>query len=208
MSTPLDDLSIPLLESDLADDPIDQFQDWFDDVLRLDLPEPNAVVLATADASGAPSARVVLLKGVDGDGFLFFTNYRSAKGRELAENPRASLCFHWQDLRRQVRVDGAVKKAPRRVSESYFRQRPRGSQLGAWASAQSEEVADRATMDAAYEATAARFGDGEVPCPPHWGGYLLRPDAIEFWRHGGDRMHDRFLYRREGRRWTRRRLFP
>lgn len=208
MSTSMDDFSIPFLESDANDDPFAQFQDWFDDVLRLDLPEPNAVVLATASAEGVPAARVVLLKGVDKDGFLFFTNYQSAKGRDLKENPAASLCFHWQDLRRQVRVQGTIKKAPRKVSESYFRSRPRGSQIGAWASPQSQEVPDRAELDKRVVETEERFASGDVPCPPHWGGYLLKPQTIEFWRHGGDRMHDRVVYERSGRAWAKRRVAP
>lgn len=208
MPKPMDDFATPFRETDAKDDPFAQFQDWFDDVLRLDLPEPNAVVLATSSVDGVPAARVVLLKGVDQDGFLFFTNYQSAKGRDLLENPRASLCFHWQDLHRQVRVQGGVKKAPRRVSESYFRSRPRGSQIGAWASPQSQDVPDRESLNQRVAEAEARFGVGEIPCPPHWGGFVLRPETIEFWRQGHDRMHDRIVYTRASNGWTKRRIAP
>lgn len=182
----------------LASDPFTQFQRWVDDVDELNLPEPRAVTLATADASGAPSARVVLLKGFDGSGFVFFTNYESSKGHDLLENPRAELCFHWQELRRQVRVHGEVQRTSGTVSDDYFRSRPRGSQLGAWASPQSEPVENRAELEQRFAKVEQEYDGEDIPRPAHWGGYLLIPSSVEFWSHREDRLHDRLCYLRQG----------
>ena len=168
---------------------------------------PDAMALATSTADGRPSVRMVLLKLADESGFGFHTNYESRKGEELAANPRAALLFHWQPLGRQVRVEGVVERSSSEESEEYFRTRPVGSRLAAWASPQSRPLADRAELERLYEDARARFGD-EVPLPPHWGGFRLVPDAYEFWQHGDDRLHDRVRYTREGGGWKRERLAP
>jgi pyridoxamine 5'-phosphate oxidase len=206
-----------LLES-LADaDPFVEFDRWFDAAVAAGVREPNAMTLATASAAGVPSARVVLLKGVDRRGFVFFTNYESAKGRDLAENPRAALVLFWAELERQVRVQGAVGPIAAAESDDYFRGRPLGSRLGAWASRQSTPVESRADLEAALHATEARYASGDVPRPPHWGGYRVVPERIEFWQGRANRMHDRLLYVRDATaeegapgasRWTRTRLSP
>jgi pyridoxamine 5'-phosphate oxidase len=197
-----------LAEGDLDADPIRQFLRWFDDAVAAGIPEPHAMTLATVTADGAPSARMVLMKGVDARGFTFFTNYRSQKGRELAENPRAALVFRWLPLQRQVRVIGTVTKTSRAESVEYFATRPLDSQLGAWASAQSEPVASRAVLEQQLAEAAARFEGGEVPLPPWWGGYRVRPLAIELWQARIGRLHDRVRYERVGRRWRMERLQP
>ena len=163
------------------------------------------MALATATPDGRPSARMVLLKGADGRGFAFHTNSESRKGEELAENPRAALLFHWQPLGRQVRVEGSVERVPDDESAAYFRTRPLGSRLAAWASPQSRPLADRAELERLYAEAPARHGD-EPPLPPHWGGYRLLPDAYEFWQHGDDRLHDRVRYERDAVGWSRTRL--
>lgn len=199
----------PFDESDCAADPFAQFDRWYEEWLACGRPDPTSMVLATADRSGAPSARVVLLKGFDSRrGFTFFTNYDGRKGRELAANPRAALCFHWPDLGRQVRVEGEVKRCSPRASADYFATRPRGSQLAAWASPQSEVLADRADLDARYAQIAGRFGTGKVSRPPFWGGFDLKPTAIEFWQSRESRLHDRIRFVRSGRTWRRERLAP
>ncbi len=199
-----------LVEEELSASPMDQFQRWFDDAQRAGIEEANAMVLATADPDGRPSARVVLLKGLDESGFRFYTNYKSTKARELEANPRASLVFFWSGLERQVRVEGRVERTSAEVSDRYFATRPRESQLGAWASPQSRAVAGRGALDALLEETLARFPEGdEVPRPPHWGGYRLRPERIEFWQGRAARLHDRLVYRRdEGGSWRVERLAP
>lgn len=194
-------------EADLPADPLDLFAAWFDAVVDAGIGEPNAMVLATAH-DGAPSSRTVLLKGVEDGGFVFFTNYGSRKGAELAAEPRCSLLFGWYALQRQVRIEGIAEQTSRAVTEEYFASRPRGSQLGAWASEQSTEVADRAALEAAYAAVEERFGAEEIPPPPDWGGYLVRPSRIEFWQGRRDRMHDRLAYVREPDGWRTVRLAP
>jgi pyridoxamine 5'-phosphate oxidase len=201
-----------LSENDLAVDPITQFGRWLSDVVELDLPEPNAMILATVNENFEPSTRHVLLKEFGPAGFVFFTNYGSRKARELAAHPNASLCFPWFAVQRQVLVTGSVSKVTRAETDAYFATRPRGSQLGAWASMhQSEVVSSRADLDAAFAAVATRFADGEhVPAPPFWGGFRLSPSTVEFWQGRDARMHDRLRYRRPGvgPSWTVERLSP
>ncbi len=197
-----------LNEKNVESDPISQFARWYERALEKVKPLPDAVALATASPGGHPSLRMVLLKGFDAHGFVFYTNYRSRKGRELARNARASLLFYWGDLQRQVRVDGRVTKITARESDEYFATRPRGSQLSAWASAQSVKIASRAALESRFTAFARKY-PGAVPRPPHWGGYRLAPDAVEFWQSRDDRLHDRILYRRTPRgRWGIERLAP
>lgn len=189
-------------------DPLVQFAAWFDAARAAGVPEPNAMSLATVDAGGQPSVRIVLLKGVvDGD-FVFFTDYRSRKGRDLAVNPRAALCFHWHAVERQVRIRGAVRPLDAAASAAYYRSRPRGSQLGAWVSVQSEPIADRELLVREIERRRAEFGEAEIPLPPHWGGYRVTPSDIEFWQGRPDRLHDRFLYTRTESAWDCDRLSP
>jgi pyridoxamine 5'-phosphate oxidase len=193
-------------ELDLDPDPLRQFERWFEDA-RAGIPVPEAVALATATPDGRPSARMVLLKGADGRGFSFYTNSESRKGRELEENPRAALLFHWQPLGRQVRIEGSVERVPDDEAAAYFRTRPLGSRLAAWASPQSRPLADRAELERLYAEASSRYA-GEPPLPPHWGGYRLLPDAYEFWEHGDDRLHDRVRYERDAVGWSRTRLAP
>jgi pyridoxamine 5'-phosphate oxidase len=189
---------IGLDEADLAIDPMDQFAAWLAEVVELGIPEPNAMVLSTANSDGQPSSRHVLLKGVGPDGFVFFTNYGSRKGRELAANPLASVCFPWFCIGRQVIVTGLVTKVTRQESDAYFASRPRASQLGAWASAhQSDVVASRAELDDAYARVAAKYGGLDpIPTPPFWGGFRLAPATVEFWQGRSARLHDRLRFRR------------
>ena len=196
-----------LNETDVAADPFTQFQRWFDEALRAELPMANAMTLATVAADGAPSARIVLLKGIDQGGFVFYTNYMSRKGRELAANPRAALVFHWTDLEREVRIEGAVEKVTAAESDEYFASRPLGSRHAAIASPQSEVVASRADLEARFTAAAATHGEA-APRPSHWGGYRVKPVSVEFWQGRPSRLHDRLLYTRQGERWTIARLAP
>jgi len=196
-----------LVEDDAAADPLRQFARWFDDALRAELHLPNAMTLATADANGRPSARVVLLKGADADGFVFYTNYESRKARELAVNPYASLVFLWTPMERQVRIEGAVEKVSAEESDEYFDTRPLGSRLGAWASPQSMPLPSRLTLASKVAAIMLRYGTAP-PRPPHWGGYRVRPDAIEFWQGRPDRLHDRLRYVKHDAGWRIERLAP
>lgn len=193
--------------ADLAGDPVEMFRRWVDDAIAAGVHEPNAMVLATASPDGVPSSRMVLLKGLSDEGFVFFTNQASRKGAELADNPCCALLFPWHPLERQVRVDGSAEPLPRADVEAYFHSRPRGARLGAWASHQSRPVASRAELAAAYAEVEERFPD-EVPVPEEWGGYLVRPESVEFWQGRPGRMHDRLVYRRSGEGWDVVRLAP
>lgn len=195
--------------TDLDPDPYRQFDAWFQEALGAKLTEPTAMSLATASRDGRPSARTVLLKGFDQRGFVFYTNYGSRKARELTENPHAALVLHWASLWRQVCITGGVSRVSREEAEAYFRTRPRESQLGAWASRQSEVVESRRVLDQRMAELEARHRDGEVPLPPFWGGFRLVPEAIEFWQRREGRLHDRLRYRRDDAgRWVIERLSP
>jgi pyridoxamine 5'-phosphate oxidase len=198
----------PLREEDLDPDPINQFQRWFDDAKAAGQPEPEAMALATATASGVPSVRFVLLRGLDHRGFVFYTNTNSRKGLELAANPVAALAFRWWTLERQVRVSGPVEPVDAEESDAYFTTRPRGAQLGAWASAQSDVLAERAVLEQEVEAMTRRFEGCEVTRPPWWGGYRVRPLEVEVWQGQPDRLHDRVRYLWVDTRWRLERLSP
>ncbi len=198
-----------LSQSNCETNPIVQFERWMKEAQAAHLKEPNAMTLATATRDGRPSGRVVLLKEVSDIGFVFYTNYTSRKARDLETNPFAALSFYWPELERQVRVEGQVRRVPREQSEAYFRTRPRGSQLGAWASRQSEVVGNREELDAKLRDVDARYRERDVPAPEFWGGYCVRPEAIEFWQGRPNRMHDRLQYRRKGEEaWLIERLSP
>ncbi|MBJ7359267.1 pyridoxamine 5'-phosphate oxidase [Nocardioides sp.] len=197
-----------LTEDDLLADPIAMFRRWYDEAHAAGLHEPNAMVVSTADAQGRPSSRLVLLKGVTDEGFAFYTNTRSRKGVELLANPQCAVLFPWHPLERQVRVDGAAEPLPQEAVDAYFAQRPRASQIGAWASHQSRPVAGRDELAREYAELEARFDGADVPTPEEWGGYLVRPEVVEFWQGRPGRMHDRLVYRREGAGWRTERLAP
>jgi pyridoxamine 5'-phosphate oxidase len=200
--------SAELLQQDVDQNPIMQFKKWFTDALEAQLYEPNVMTLATSDPYGKPSARIVLLKGFDEHGFNFYTNYDSKKGRELQENPQAALVFFWAELERQVRIEGMVSKLDPEVSEDYFHSRPKGSQIGAIASPQSEVIASRETLEQKVVELQQQYADTEVPRPEHWGGYLLEPQQIEFWQGRPSRLHDRICYTLVDGVWIINRLAP
>jgi len=198
-----------LTERELARDPFRQFEKWFQEAEAAKLAEPNAMILATADREGRPSARTVLLKGIDGRGFVFYTNYEGRKGRELAVNPRATLLFPWHPLERQVIVEGPIAKVAREESEAYFHTRPRASQLAAWASQQSAIISGRTVLEEAMKAVERKYEGAAVPLPPNWGGYRLAPERVEFWQGRRSRLHDRLVFGRlGGADWTVERLSP
>jgi pyridoxamine 5'-phosphate oxidase len=197
-----------LRETDLDPDPVEQFRSWFASAREVIPDRPEALTLATVTADGRPAARIVLLKEFDATGFVFYTNFHSAKGRELDANPHASLLFWWVPLDRQVRVDGSVTRVSAEESDAYFATRPRGSQLGAWASEQSSVITGRGDLDARVQEMEQTYRDLTIPRPPHWGGYRVAPDMFEFWQGRADRLHDRFRYRRAGSEWIVERLSP
>lgn len=189
-------------------DPFALFEAWMAEAVRSEPNDPNAVALATVDDAGAPSVRMVLLKGLDDRGFVFYTNLGSRKGRALARNPRAALCFHWKSQRRQVRVEGDVEAVSDEEADAYFATRPREARVGAWASRQSDVLGDRAELTDRLDAYTERFDGAEVPRPPHWGGFRVLPHRVEFWLDQPYRLHDRLEFLRDGAGWARRRLYP
>ena len=197
-----------LTEADALDDPVQQFSLWFGEALKAELLDTNAMTLATASRDGVPAARIVLLKGFDEAGFVFFTNYESAKARDLEDNPRACLLMFWAVLERQVRITGKVARTSPQESEAYFHSRPFESQIGAWASAQSQKVNERSVLESRYAELAEKYAGVPVPLPPFWGGYRVAPESIEFWQGRKSRLHDRLLYVRRDGRWERSRLAP
>lgn len=197
-----------LTEAEAELDPFALFSRWFEEAVTARVPEPNAMTLATVGEGGQPSARIVLLKELDAEGFVFYTNYESRKGRDLAAFPHAALVFWWVALERQIRVEGAAERVSAEVSDAYFAARPRGSQLGAWASEQSRRVENREALAARLAELEAQFANREVPRPPHWGGYRVRPTRLEFWQGRPSRLHDRLVYIREEDTWRRERLAP
>lgn len=209
----LDDLrreyeSIGLDEADVDPDPIAQFRVWYEEAKQAGVYEGPAMTVSTVDAGGRPTSRYVLLRGLDERGFTFYTNHDSDKARDMAANPQVALTFGWLELHRQVRINGLAERLPNEDGTRYFSKRPEGSRLGAWASPQSRVLSGREELERAVAEIAERFEGGEIPKPPFWGGWLVRPDAIEFWQGRRDRLHDRLRYRREAERWTIERLAP
>jgi len=196
-----------LSETEVPSEPLALFHLWFDQAIKAECPEPNSMTLATADACGNPSARIVLLKGADQDGFTFFTNYESQKGKDLAVRPKAALLFHWHELERQVRIKGNVERVDSAESDDYYHSRPPASRIGAWASPQSAEIPNREFLEEAEKRLKEQFGDAP-PRPEHWGGYRLRPTDIEFWQGRPSRLHDRIHYRLDAHSWKITRLAP
>lgn len=203
-----DYVSQPLTEDSVAADPLEQFQYWFNEALAAEQPDVEAMTLSTLTQSQRVTARIVLLKACDERGFVFFTNYQSNKGHELSLHPFAALTFYWHTLNRQVRIEGCVEQISPAESAAYFQTRPRGSQIGAWASPQSQELTSREILEAKVAELRQRYENEPIPCPPFWGGYLLRPDRIEFWQGRENRLHDRILFTLETGQWRRTRLAP
>ncbi len=197
-----------LMEEEVLSNPIDQFTIWWNEALASKIEEVNAMTLATSNSDGFPSARIVLLKGYTNEGFIFFTNYLSSKGRDMETNPNAALLFFWKELERQVRIEGTVEKISETESDAYFLSRPAGSRIGAWASPQSESIAGRHIIEANMEKYSKQFEDGNIPRPQHWGGYVVKPLSIEFWQGRSNRLHDRILYTKTGKDWKIKRLAP
>ena len=197
-----------LLEADVQQHPVTQFSVWWDEAVKSDITEVNAMTLATCNVDGKPSARIVLLKGFTNEGFVFYTNYQSSKGNHLKSNPYAALVFFWKELERQVRIEGAVEKISQAESNSYFQSRPTGSKIGAWASAQSLTVANRETIEENYLNYLNNFNTQHIPRPPYWGGYIVKPEKIEFWQGRSSRLHDRILYTKQNEEWKIERLSP
>ncbi|MFT3743241.1 MAG: pyridoxamine 5'-phosphate oxidase [Pyrinomonadaceae bacterium] len=197
-----------LSESEVSADPFEQFGKWMDEAIAAQVPEPTAMSLATASTDGRPSSRIVLLKGFDTAGFVFYTNYQSHKGRELAENPFAALTFFWPELERQIRISGSVTKVSGEESDEYFKSRPFTSRVGAWASDQSEEIASKMVVATKAAKLLVKYATGNVPRPPHWGGYRVKPDQIEFWQGRPSRLHDRIRYDLVEESWKISRLSP
>ena len=200
--------SHPLSRRSVDSDPMIQFRHWFEEVMNADQPDPEAMTLSTATPEGRVSARIVLLKGFDSRGFSFFTNFESRKGKELSANPRAALTFYWFTLNRQVRIEGEVERVSEEESIEYFRTRPRGSQIGAWASPQSAEIPNREILEELVAEHESRFGQYPIELPPHWGGFRVKPDCIEFWQGRESRLHDRIKYTRDSDSWEISRLAP
>jgi pyridoxamine 5'-phosphate oxidase len=196
-----------LLDEDVLPDPIDQFQLWWDEAIESKIEEVNAMTLATVSQEGTPSARIVLLKGFNHNGFVYFTNYNSDKGKQLNQNPNVALCFHWKELERQVRIEGVVEKLGDADNDAYFLSRPEGSRLGAWASPQSSVIAGRHVIEENLKKYEAQFNH-DIPRPPHWGGYIVKPGKIEFWQGRSNRLHDRILFTRNNPGWSIARLAP
>ena len=198
-----------LTEKDANADPIKQFDKWFNEALKAQQHEPTAMTLATATHDGRPSARIVLMKGFDNNGFVFYTNYLSRKGKEIAKNPLGALIFFWGSVERQVRIEGTIEKLSKEASERYFHSRPKGSQVGAVVSPQSQEIADRDTLEQKWHETEVQYADKDVPKPAFWGGYILKPRLIEFWQGRPSRLHDRILYKKvDNKNWKKVRLAP
>ncbi|MFD1185931.1 pyridoxamine 5'-phosphate oxidase [Pontibacter rugosus] len=198
-----------LTEDSVAATPIEQFKSWLDEAIKSEAQEPTALILSTVNAAGKPSARVVLLKDIDEEGYTFFTNYSSRKGQELEDNPYAAITFFWPALERQVRVEGKVVKVSQEASDAYFRSRPRGSRIGAWASPQSQVIEAREVLEQRDKAFEEKFaGSDEIPRPEYWGGYQLQPELVEFWQGRPNRLHDRIVYERDGANWQIKRLAP